>query len=176
MGLTNSVVTIGLKKIEIAPLANDGGPGTVFVSFGNVSTDSFAFAEAESTLKQVLIEESAYSLKDFKTKGQLVASANIADPDTDMYALVRGGVVDTATPGKKKYSEGDDFVNVERTVRITPAEGLVFQINRCSLSGLITGGLGKNQELYLAITMGALQPQKAGVKAIEIVEDVPIEE
>ena len=173
MGLTNSVVTIGLKGINIAPLAADGGPGTTFVAFGNVSTDSFAFAEAEPTLKQVLIEESSYSLKDFRTKGQLIATANIADPDTEMYATVRGGTIVSAA-GKKTYSEGDNFVNVEKTVQIFPAEGLSFQINRASLSGLITGGLGKNQELYLAVTIGALQPLKAGTKVMEVIETIPV--
>lgn len=176
MGLENSVVTIGLKSIEVAPLGIDGGPGTVFEKFGNVSQDSFNFAEAEPTVKQVLIEESSHSIKDFSTKGQLIANANIADPDTEMYAYVRGGAISTATPGFKKYSEGDEFVNVECTVKITPAEGLTYQINRASLSGLITGGLGKNQELYLVIRIGALQPLKAGVKVMEVVEIVPEEE
>jgi len=173
MGLTNSVVTIGLKGIEIADIANDGGPGTVFKKFGNVSTDSFAFAESEPTLKQVLIEESSYSLKDFRTKGQLIATANIADPDTEMYAEVRGGTISTATAGQKIYSEGDEFVNVEKTVKIFPAEGLSFQLNRASLSGLITGGLGKNQELYLVVSISAMQPLKAGTKVMQVIETVP---
>lgn len=167
------VVTIGLKHIEIGDIAADGGPATVFTKFGNVSLDSFAFAEAEPTLKQVLIEESSASLKDFRTKGQLVLTANIADADTDLYATVRGGTIVTAA-GKKTYSEGDNFVNVEKTVRITPAEGLIFTINRASLSGLLTGGLGKNQELYLAVSISALQPLKEGVKLMEVDEAVPV--
>jgi len=168
-----SLVTIGLKKIEIAPLASDGGPGTVFTAFGNISTDSFSFAEAEPNVKQVDIEESSAPLKIFKTKGNLVINANIADADADMYATVRGGTVTSAT-GKKTYKEGSTVANVERTVRITPEEGLVFTINRCDISGLLNGGLGKNQELFLALTLTALQPKKAGVDIFEAEETVPV--
>lgn len=170
-----SVVTIGLKKIEIAPLALDGGPGTVFQTFGNISTDSFSFAEAEPTAKQVDIEESDVPLKIFRTKGNLVVNANIADADTDMYATVRGGTV-TAGTGIKTYKEGSSFVDVEKTVRITPAEGLTFVINRCNIAGLLNGGLGKNQELFLALTLTALLPKKAGVSVLEVIETVPDEE
>lgn len=173
--MENSVVTIGLKAIRIAPLAVDGGPGTTFEQFGNVSQDTFTFAEGEPSIKQVLIEESSASLKDFRTKGQLVCTASIADPDTEMFAVVRGGTISTTTPGKKIYSEGDEFVNVERTVQIEPSEGLSFQINRASLSGILASGLGKNQELLLNISIGALQPLKAGVKIWEAVETVPVE-
>lgn len=162
-------VTIGLKRIEVGLIKPDGSPATMFKKFGNVSTDSFAFAEGDFNIRNVNVEQFSLPLKIHKTKGQLVASANIADPDTDMYAFVRGGIIDTSTPGKKKYSEGDDFVNVECTVRVFPIEGLIFTINRASLSGLIVGGMGKNQELYLAINISALKPTKPGVKVIEVV-------
>jgi hypothetical protein len=168
-----SLVTIGLKSIEFAPLASDGGPGTVFAKYGNVSTDSLSFAEAEPTVKTVDIEESQYPLKRFKTRGDFTVTANIADADTDAFAALRGGTL-AATSGKKTYSDGDSFNNVERTVRITPSEGLQFIINRCDVQGLLNGGLGKNQELFLALTLTALQPTKSGVKAVEMVETVPV--
>lgn len=168
-----SLVTIGLKLIEIGTLAADGGPATTFLPFGNISTDSFAFAEAEPSVKQVLIEESSAPLKEFKTKGLLQVTANIADPDADMYATLRGGTV-TATSGLKTYKEGDDFVDIEKTVRITPAEGLKFTFNRASMNGVLNGGLGKNQELYLALTITALQPLKAGVAVFEAAQTVPV--
>ncbi len=167
-----SLVTIGLKKISIAPIAGDGGPGTVFADFGNVSTDSFSFAEAEPTTKQVDIEESDAPLLIKKTKGNLVVNANIADADADMYATVRGGSVTTVADTSKTYKEGDSVVSVEKTVKIESAEGLTFIINRCDISGLLTGGLGKNQELYLAITLTALKPKKAGVAVWEAIQDI----
>lgn len=167
------VVTIGLEKIEIAPVGVDGTPGTVFVAFGNVSTDSLAFAEEDGTTKTVDIEESNAPLKIFKTKGNLVLTANIADANADMYSLVRGGTVTTAS-GTKTYSEGDTVANVERTVRITPAEGLAYTINRCGIDGKLVGGLGKNQELFLAITLTALKPIKDGVPVFTAVETVPV--
>jgi len=171
MGQTASVVTIGLKKISIAPIASDGGPGTVFVDFGNVSTDSFNFAEEEPTTKTVSIEESSSPLKEFKTKGKLVVNCNIADADTDMFALLRGGAVTTAS-GVKTYKEGDAVANAERTVKIEPAEGLTFVMNRAALSGQLTGGLGKNQELFLAVSITALKPNKSGVETITVIETI----
>lgn len=157
-----SLVTIGLAKFEMADIAGDGGPGTVFEEFGGVSEDTFSFAEAEGTSKEVRIEQSSAPLKVFKTKGAFILNASIADADTDLFAALRGGEVATAS-GVKTYSEGDEVNDVEKTVRVTSDEGLVFIINRCGISALLTGALGKNQELLLALTLTALKPQKAGV-------------
>jgi len=157
-----SLVTIGLAKFERAPIASDGGPGTVFTEYGGVSEDTFSFAEAEGTTKEVRIEQSSAPLKIFKKKGALILNCSIADADTDLFAALRGGSVATAS-GVKTYSEGDEVNDVEETIRVTSDEGLIFTINRCSVSALITGALGKNQELLLALTLTALKPKKTGV-------------
>lgn len=166
-------VTIGLESIEFAVIAEDGGPGTTFVKYGNVSTDSLSFNEAEPTTKEVNVEEYSAPLDEFKTKGALVINANIADADTAIFAALRGGTVAT-TSGLKTYSEGDEFTQMEYTVKVTPAKGLVYKINRASVTGLLSGGLGKNQELFLALSVKALLPTKSGTKVLEVLETVPI--
>lgn len=166
------VVTIGLKKMSVAPLAGDGGPGSVFAAFGNISTDSFNFAEGEATVKQVSIEESPDPLAQFETKGVLQFNLNIADADAAMLALLRGGTV-TTTGNVKKYEEGEAFSGIERTVKIEPSQGLTFTINRAKMSGLLISGMGKNQELLLQITITALKPTKSGTPTLVTEEAVP---
>ena len=166
------LVTIGVEKVEVAPLAGDGGPGTVFAAIGFTSKGTLSFQEDDATVKNVEVEESSVPLEAFKTAGARRFMFSLADPDSDALALTRGGTVDT-TGGGKVYSE-DDPQEYECTLRVTPKKGFkTIQYNKVSLFGKLNGGLGADQELLLEITADILKPTKAGVKVTEIVEVVP---
>lgn len=166
------LVTIGLDKVEVAPLAGDGGPGTVFTSLGFTSKGTFSFQEDDATVKNVEVEETSTPLAAFKTAGARRVLLSLADPDADALSKARGGTVSTAGGGKV-YSE-DDAVEYECTLRITPKQGFKqIQYNKVSLLGKLNGGLGADQELLLEIAVDILKPTKEGVKVMEIIEVAP---
>ncbi|PPL04977.1 hypothetical protein [Parapedobacter indicus] len=166
------LVTIGLDKVEVAPLAGDGGPGTVFETIGFTSKGTFSFQEDDATVKNVEVEEVSTPLKAFKTAGARRLLFSLADPDSNALALTRGGTVDTAGGGKV-YTE-DDAKEYECTIRVTPKEGFeTIQYNKVSLLGKLNGGLGADQELLLEIAVDILKPTKEGIKIMEIVEIAP---
>lgn len=173
------LVTIGLKKLEIAPLAADGGPGTEFTEIGFTSKGTFQFQEEDPTEKVVEVEESSTPLKRFKKAGARSIVFSLADPDTDALAKVRGGTVSTVAStsevkGTKTYAE-DDAKAHECTIRVTPEEGFkTMTYNRVSLFGKLSGGFGAEQELLLEITADVLKPTKTGVKTFEAIEELPL--
>ena len=174
-------VTIGLAKLEVAPLASDGGPGTTFVQIGFTSKGTFQFQEEDPTKKTVDVEEKTDPLKVFKKAGARSLVFSLADPDTEALALVRGGEITTVAStttvkGTKTYEE-DAAVSYECTIRVTPEEGFkTIVYNHVSLSGKLNGGLGAEQELLLEIACDILTPSKAGVKTAVIVEELPLAE
>jgi len=166
------LVTIGLEKVEVAPLAGDGGPGTTFATIGFTSKGTFSFQEDDATVKNVEAEETSTPLKSFKTPGARRLLFSLADPDSAALALTRGGTVNTAGGGT--VYEEDEAVEYECTIRVTPKEGFKsFQYNKVSLLGKLNGGLGADQELLLEIVVDILKPTKEGVKIMEIVEVAP---
>ncbi len=166
------LVTIGLKGVEYAPLASDGGPGTTFQSIGFTSAGTLSFNEDDPSKKEVNVEESSTPLKVKKTPGAKSITLQIANPDTATLALFRGGTVTTAT-GKKTYTE-DNPGTLEGTFKIIPEEGFdAFIINAGSAYGRFNGGLGKDQELLFQVDIDYQQPKKAGVKVWEAIETVP---
>lgn len=166
------LVTIGVEKVEIAPLAIDGGPGTVFAAIGFTSKGTLSFQEDDASVKNVETEESSVPLAAFKTAGSRRVLLSLADPDANALATTRGGTVDT-TGGGKVYTE-DEPQEYECTLRITPKQGFkAIQYNKVSIFGKLNGGLGADQELLLEITADILKPTKAGVKVTQIVEVEP---
>jgi hypothetical protein len=167
------LVTIGLLGVSFAPLASDGGPGTVFAPIGFTSKGTLTFNEEEPTKKTVDVEESSVPLKTFKKAGAKSLTLSIADPDTDALALVRGGTV-AATSGKKTYSE-DDAISLVGTLKVEPEEGFAsITYNKVSIFGRLQGGLGSEQELLLVLDVDIEKPTKTGVKVWEAVENVPV--
>lgn len=167
------IVTIGLKKIEVAPLAADGGPGTVFKTIGFTSKGTFSFQEEDGTIKKVDVEEASDPLKIFKKSGARSVVFSLADPDNEALEITRGGTVTTAA-GEKTYTE-DEGKSFECTLRITPEEGFkTIQYNSVSLYGKMEGGLGSEQELLLNIKADIQKPSKAGVKVMEVVQEVTV--
>lgn len=166
------LVTIGLNGFKFAPLASDGGPGTVFIALGTTSKGTFSFEEDDPSEKRVEIEESPDPLKVYKRQGARRIKLSIPDPDVDALAMIRGGTVTTAT-GKKTYSE-DSAVSLHGTVQVLPEEGFdSIQYNHVSIYGKLNGGLGQDQELLLELTVDVLKPAKAGIKTVTIIQDAP---
>lgn len=165
-------VTIGLEALRFAPLANDGGPGTVFTALGTTSKGTFSFEEDDPTEKRVEIEESSDPLYVKKKQGARRLKFSIPDPDVEALAKIRGGTVTTAT-GKKTYEE-DEAVSLVGTIQVLPEDGFdSIQYNHVSIFGKMNGGLGQEQELLLEITVDILKPTKAGIKTMTIIEDAP---
>lgn len=159
------LVTIGVQKIEYAPLAGDGGPGTVFTSLGLTSKNTLTFNEEPPTKKLVEVEESADPIAVFKRAAARSLSYSIANPDLQALAKIRGGTVTTLT-GVDTLEE-DAPVSLVGTLKITPEEGMTAIIyNHVSMDGRLSGALGADQELLLVVDVDVLKPTKTSVKTV----------
>lgn len=161
------LVTIGVKSVKYAPLAGDGGPGTVFTALGFTSKGSLTFNEEAPSKKLVEAEESADPIAIFKRAGARTVTLQLADPDLAALNKIRGGTITTASPNDT-YSE-DSPVSLVGTLQIEPEQGFTsITYNHVSIDGRFSGGLGADQELLLTLEVDILKPKKAATKVMEI--------
>ena len=115
--------TIGLSKIEVGAIAEDGGMG------------DFNFS--------------------------------IMNPSVTVLADLLGGV---GTPGTgstpDKWEAPDKIPVIEKSVRITPEQGLKFEIPRMKLVSKINATFSKSGILLIEVAGTVLQPTKTGTKKI----------
>lgn len=163
------LVTIGVKSVQFAPLAGDGGPGTVFTTLGFTSKGTLSFNEEAPTKKLVEVEETSDPIGIFKRPAPRTFTLSLANPDLDTLAKIRGGTKTAGTGGADdKYTE-DSPTSLVGTIKIEFKQGFKsFIYNHVSIDGRFSGNVGDDQELLLVLDVDVLTPTKSGVKTFEV--------
>ena len=86
---------------------------------------------------------------------------SIMNPSVTVLADLLGG---TADESNGKWEAPDKIPVVEKSVRITPEQGLKFEIPRMKLVSKINGDFSKKGILLIEVAGTVMQPTKAGVK------------
>lgn len=157
-------VTIGIAKIEIAPLAIDGGEGTVFTTWGNTLEGTFSITNEDGTTTDINIEESEDAILSRTTRGAKTISWTIPDFDLADLPKILGGKFET-----NKWSAPTDNKALEYTVKVTPEQGYIMTFNRVSFNNnLGDGTYGRDNVLGIAVSGRVLKPLKEGVATYEL--------
>ena len=94
---------------------------------------------------------------------------SIMNPSVTVLADLLGGV---GTPGTgstpDKWEAPDKIPVVEKSVRITPEQGLKFEIPRMKLVSKINATFSKSGILLIEVAGTVLQPTKTGTKKITL--------
>lgn len=160
-------VTKGLNEIAIAPLAGDGGPGTVFVATGYTSRDSeTSITTADPTVTEFYANESSVAVETTTTPGATTMQFSLMAMDEDDMILWLGGTKTGTGTGPDPYvfKKGSTQVELERSVRITPASGRIAIFNRVKLTAKINWNMGADGLFLVDVVGTVLQPLKAGVE------------
>src|SRR5215217_3633976 len=156
-------ITRGLKSIEFAPLVSDGGPGTVFSSWGLSDRDSsVTHVEGDPTLDRLYSHESDTALDVQVTGGEMPFLVTVVDPDLATFAKAFGGTV-TGTGATATYSFPSAKYIQDLTVKITPKKGLIETINRGSVYAKLNADYAKVGKVAIDIVVEPLLPEKTGV-------------
>lgn len=159
--------TLGLTKIEFAPLANDKGPGTVFTQLNTTKQDTAEMTQDDPTTTEFLVEESDTAIESSVTPGKIQFNFTVAQPDLDTLVTLFGGEI-TGTGASEQYEYPDVLVTVMKTVKITPKKGLIFQINNGQVVAKFNGKFSKSDIFGIDVTINVLQPEKAGIKPLYV--------
>ena len=150
--------TYGLEKIEIAEIAGDGGPGTVFSQIGYTNPGTTKFTTDSGTSTEKRCEELAAPLVTIPGDETQTVEFQLIVSDVNTLPKVLGGAV-VAT----KWSAPDSKPVIEKTLKITPKSGLAIQCNRVSIVGSLNATLSKDGDLfYVDCKCTLLQPTKVG--------------
>lgn len=157
MGLFN----LGVSKIEVAPVAADGGVGTVFAALGVTLEGSVKLNFDEPTTNDLMVEEYDTPADSEVTQGGRGFEFTIANPDEDTLVALIGGTK-TGTAGATTWNAPATGTIIERSVKITPKKGLGHIFARATLTGVPTPDLGRGTWMGLRVVGKALMPTKAG--------------
>ncbi|AUD00935.1 phage tail tube protein [Spirosoma pollinicola] len=162
--------TIGIAKIEFADVASDGGPGTTgLTQYGLTLEGTGKLNEADPTKTQFFVEEQDAAVYEKSKAGDITLTFSIANPDTDTMAKLFGGTAAGTSPNKI-WNRPDTLPTIEKTVKITPADGLIIIIPRGSVTAKLDGELSRTNLFVIAVTITALKPTKTGVGVIQFGE------
>lgn len=162
-------ITIGIQSVQVAPLAVDGGAGTVFKTWGDTLEGTFSFTTEDGTTFDLNIEESEDAIYSKVGKGVRTLEWNIPNYDLADLPEMLGG---TYTAGTKTWTEPIDNPNLEFTVKVTAIEGYTMIFNRVRFNNSVGNGtFGRENALSIVINGRVLKPMKAGVSAFELQDE-----
>lgn len=159
--------TIGLSKIEVGTIAEDGGMGETLDVLGYTYQDTCTMTQEDPETTDHYAEEVDDPVISISRGGKTNFNFSIMNPSVTVLADLLGGV---GTPGTgstpDKWEASDKIPVVEKSVRITPEQGLKFEIPRMKLVSKINATFSKSGILLIEVAGTVLQPTKTGTKKI----------
>lgn len=158
-----SVVTLGLTKIEVGAIAADGDMGTSLNTLGYTYQDTCKMTQDDPETTEHYAEEVDDPIVSSSRAGKTKFAFSIMDADLTVLQTLLGGET-TGAGNAQKWSAPDKLLVIEKSVRITPEQGLKFEVPRMKLVSKINAEFSKKGILLIDVTGMVLQPTKTGVK------------
>ena len=159
--------TVGLAKIEVGDIAADGGIGTTLASLGYTYQDTCKMTMEDPEVTEHYAEEVDDPVISISRGGKTVFNFSVMDADlTTLKALLGGDV--TGTAPAQKWEAPDKIPIIEKSVRITPEQGLKFEIIRMKLDAKINAEFSKKGIFLIDVVGTVLQPTKALAKKMTV--------
>ena len=152
---------IAMAKIEVGPLAEDGGIAPVFTTLGGTFRDSARITQEDNETYDFEIEEQDDPIETVVTKkGATTIEWSVVDFDTEMLQLFFGGDV-----VNEKWEEPAVIPEVELSVRLTPRKGNAFTFPRCKVIAKLDYEATRTGIAKIVVQAKKMLPAKAGVPA-----------
>lgn len=153
----------GLAKIEIAPIAGDGGVGTSWTEIGDTEQGSANFSEEEGTTQEFYVEESDDPVFTARTQPgakSFVFGTNNVTPE-QMVILKGGSVSGDGTTTPKVWEAPLVESQIEKSLRLTLKTGQIITIVRAKMVSNLDWNLGKENLAKISVATTILKPTKA---------------
>lgn len=162
--MAKKVYTIGLAKVEVGDMAADGGMGTTLASLGYTYQDTCRMTQEDPETTDHYAEEVDDPVVSISRGGKTLFNFSIMNPDVTVMEELLGG---TGTPGVDPAADTWEapakIPVVEKSVSITPEQGLKFDIPRLRMTTKINAEFSKSGILLLEVTGTVMTPLKTGV-------------
>lgn len=167
------VFTLGLSKIEMGDIANDGGMGSSLSQLGYTNQDSAQLTMEVPQATEFFAEEVDDPVLVSKKAGAITIAFDLMNPAPETLALVLGG---TAGKSDQQLTDNDQWEapssvgDIEQSLKVTPKQGYVFEIPRASISANLTGNFASGSLMLLHIEAKVLTPTKSGVSKLKLTQ------
>ena len=165
--MAKPIYTLGLSKIEVGDIAEDGDMGTNLAALGYTAEDSCTFEQDDPSDTEFYAEEVDDPVVIISKNGKINMGFDIMNPSLEVLKDLFGGTIDTAAG---TWSAPDKILSIEKSVKITPDQGFIYKIPRMKLTPKIVGGFSKTGMGKITIKGVVLQPSKANVSKLTFEE------
>ena len=165
MAEAKKTYTIGLSKIEVGAIAEAGGRGETWDVLGYTYQDTCTMTQEDPETTDHYAEEVDDPVISISRGGKTNFNFSIMNPSVTVLADLLGGVGTPGTGSTPDKWEAPDKIPVgEKSVRITPEQGLKFEIPRMKLVSKINATFSKSGILLIEVAGTVMQPTKTGTK------------
>jgi hypothetical protein len=165
--------TIGLSSIEVGAIEDDGGMGTILSALGLTFQDTCKLQQDDPETTDFYAEEVDNPVFSMSRAGKTTFTFSIMNPELATLQSMLGGTI-SGSGDTAKWLAPDTLPIIEQSVKITPQQGLVFEIPRMKIVAKINGEFSKKGLLLIEVTGTVLQPEKTGTKKFTAYK-VPVE-
>jgi hypothetical protein len=155
--------TIGLSSIKVGDIAEDGDMGESLAVLGQTYQDTCKFGQDDPETTDFYAEEVDDPVFSMSKAGKTTFTFSIMNPELVTLQSLLGGTI-TGSGDSAKWGAPDTMPIIEKSVKITPQQGLAFDIPRMKIVAKINGEFSKKGLLLIEVTGTALQPTKPGTK------------
>lgn len=155
------LVTLGLSKIEVGDIAAGGGMGTTLEPLGLTYQDTCKMTQEDPETTEHYAEELDDPVVSISRGGKTNFAFSIMNGDVDTLVSLLGGTKNSTTGA---WEAPDKLPIIEKSVRITPEQGLKFEIPRMKLATKINAEFSKKGLMLLEVAGTVLAPTSASAK------------
>jgi hypothetical protein len=156
------VYTLGLSKIEIGDIKEDGDMGETLTVWGQTLQGTCNVSQEDPETNDFYAEELDDPAVSISRRGKTTLAFSIMNPDLEVLQKSFGGTI-TGEGSAAKWNAPAQLAVIEKSVRVTPQMGLIWQFPRMKINAKINGQFSRENIFAIEVSGLALQPKKAGV-------------
>lgn len=161
--MAKKIYTLGFSQIEAGAIAADGGMGTILATLGYTYQDTCKMTQDDPETTDHYAEEVDDPVVSISRGGKTNFSFSIMDPSVTVLAELLGGTAKEGSGSTQdKWEAPNSILTVEKSIRITPKQGLKFEIPRMRLISKINAEFSKKGILLIEVSGTVMQPSKTG--------------
>jgi hypothetical protein len=153
---------MGLSKIEVGDIAADGDMGTSLSRLGNTLQGTCNITQEDPETNDFFAEEFDDPAVTISRRGKTSLAFSVMNPDLTTLQSCFGGTV-TGTGSSAKWVAPVSLPSIEKSVRVTPQMGLIWEFPRMKITAKINGVFSRENVFVIEVTGTASQPSKTGV-------------
>ena len=146
----SQVYTLGLSKIEIGDIAEGGGMGATLEQLGYTLQDSCSMTQEDPQSSEFFAEEVDDPVLSIDRGGKTTFNFSIMNPDPIVLKKLLGG--------EAVWNAPNTMPVIEKSVKITPKQGLEFSIPRMKLVAKINGQFSRSNVFVIEVVGTVLVP------------------